>query len=119
MEFFNMLNALNSANFKKESDYISNMQIDQTVIARLVDTYDIRAMNVRGPTTTDVVTAVSSAIVATPTLDDDESTKAVTKEQRKKNKHKIDDDKYTKTNESLTKTSNNVALLLKLKKGSK
>ena len=51
MDFFSMLNNLNSATIKSSSinlnDCVSSMAIDQSVINFLVEKYDIRAMHVR------------------------------------------------------------------------
>lgn len=47
MDFFNMLNALNSSNATTSSDYISRMTVNSEVVEKLISSYEIRAMNTR------------------------------------------------------------------------
>lgn len=47
MEFFNLLNSINSANVKTKQDYVSRMSVDSQVVQKLIVKYDICAMTKR------------------------------------------------------------------------
>lgn len=47
MEFFNMLNTLNKPNIKSTHDCITRMTVDPIIVQKIIEKYDIRAMNSR------------------------------------------------------------------------